>query len=84
MVTVGEEGGGVVLGYRCCILGRGFGGFLGCGRALLELVVVRRERGSEHLPPREIGDPPRMGLIRYYLDGKRSRMERLVVRDSPG
>jgi len=81
MVTVGEEGGVVVLGYRCCLL---VGGFLGGGRALLELVVVRRERGSEHLPPRGIGDPPRMGLIRYHLDGKRSRVDRLVVRDSPG
>ena len=45
-----------------------FGGFLGCGRAFLALVIVRQERGSEHLPPCD-GDQPRLGLIRYYLDG---------------
>ena len=79
---VGEEGG-VVLGYRV-VFWSGFGGFLGCGRAFLALVIVRQERGSEHLSPRGIGDPPRLGLIRYYLDGKQFRVDRLVVGDSPG
>ena len=64
--------------------GRGLDGSSVVGRALLELVMVRQERGSEHLPPRGIGDQPRLGLICYYLDGKRSRVGRLVVRDSPG
>jgi len=63
MVTVGEEA------VSCSVIGVvflvAFGGFLGGGRAFLALVIVRQERGSEHVPPRGIWDPPRLGLICY-------------------